>query len=217
MPAPKPATETSKLPVHRLESPDGRLAIQYAWVGDRFSHQVLVDGRVCLSSVDGDATESWPASPPIQDVSLEPIQNVPMILGVGGAGSGHWSISVGWRDDTSEPAATTRADATHAKPGTFLFDIACRSKQPPIFLGSTYRHESAEAPMLVIQAAGDAKLTTSTDQRSQITDQRSQITVTANLDPSAATHRWIYSIGLGPGHLSRATSEYGLPVNTDCH
>lgn len=114
-----------------------------------------------------------------------------MILGVGGAGSGHWSISVGWRVDTSEPAAIIRADATHAKPGTFLFDIACRSKQPPVFLGSTYRHESAEAPMLVIQAAGDAKLTTSTDPTLQTT-------ITAELDPSAATHRWIYSIGLGP-------------------
>jgi hypothetical protein len=117
-----------------------------------------------------------------------------MILGVGGAGSGHWSISVGWRDDAFGPAPSSYTESgikrfTDTNAGAFVFDIACRSKQPPVFLGSTYRHETGDERLVEIQTMGESQLTTPTDQPLHTV-------ITAKLDRSAATHRWIYAIGL---------------------
>jgi hypothetical protein len=75
-------------------------------------------------SIEGDADESWPTSPPLQQLSLERINNAPVNLDVGAAGTRHWSISL--ELDSDDPSA-------------FKFDLACRCPQPHTFLGSRYQ------------------------------------------------------------------------------
>lgn len=111
-------------------SADGsRLCIEFRRAGDRFTHTIrrtdasgeTADEWVEVQSGDSD---DWPASPPIQELSLESIADSDVLLGVGRAGKSHWSISV----ETSE------VDGEAA----LRLDIACRCPAPPQWLGSTY-------------------------------------------------------------------------------
>lgn len=106
-----------------LSSIDGRLKILFQWQRDRFAQRLLVDGVEVGRSVEGDAETAWPPSPPIQQLSRERIAGRDVVLGVGGAGRGHWSISV-------EPIAE---DASAMK-----FDLACRGGGEDRSLGSEY-------------------------------------------------------------------------------
>lgn len=108
-------------------SNDGRLVAEFIWNGDRFSHEISIDGIVVAHSVEGDAETDWPPSPPIQQLSMEWIQGLKTALGVGAAGRSHWSISAGpCQENTS----------------AIRFDLACRSKETPGFLGSGYKLQS---------------------------------------------------------------------------
>jgi len=61
-----------------------------------------------------------------------------MVLGVGGAGRNHWSISV-------QPAGDS---------GAIRFDLACRCNEQPSFLGSKYRIEN---PLRLSVIDGESK------------------------------------------------------------
>jgi hypothetical protein len=107
-----------------VSSLDGRFIVKFDWQHDRFQHQLAVDGTIVGQSLEGDSAEIWPASPPIQQISLEQIDGREMVLGVGAAGRSHWSLSAGpCIDDKS----------------AILFDLACRCKESPTFLGSSYQ------------------------------------------------------------------------------
>lgn len=95
--------------------------------GDRLGHRIEVDthdGFVTVAaSREGTSLDSWPPSPPLQDLHLERTPaGEPVALLVGGAGGSHWSASV----TLDAGAAAT-------------FDIACRVKARPSWLGSCYR------------------------------------------------------------------------------
>lgn len=104
---------------------DGRIRAEFRWCRDRFEHRLLLDHTEVARSVDGDADEPWPDSPPLQQLSLEAINGQPTILGVGSAGRSHWSISV-------QPESPSRG-----KSG-IRFDVAARARQPGGRLRSTY-------------------------------------------------------------------------------
>ncbi len=106
-----------------VSSRDGRVRVKFYWQRDRFAHQVSIDGHIVGDSVESDSGSPWPESPPLQQLSLEKIDGQTMVLGVGGAGRNHWSISVQPCDD----------------PGLIRFDLACRCQEQPSFLGSKYR------------------------------------------------------------------------------
>ncbi len=106
-----------------LSSIDGRLKVLFQWRTDRFAQRLFVDDIEVGHSVEGDGETAWPASPPIQQLSRERIADRDVVLGVGGAGRGHWSISV-------EPIA----DGTSA----LKFDLACRGGGDDRSLGSQY-------------------------------------------------------------------------------
>lgn len=106
-----------------LSSTDGRLKVLFQWRADRFAQRLFVDDVEVGHSVEGDAETAWPPSPPIQQLSREPIADRDVVLGVGGAGRGHWSISV-------EPVAD---DGSALK-----FDLACRGGGEDRSLGSQY-------------------------------------------------------------------------------
>lgn len=108
-----------------IELSDRSLRLEFAWQKDRFAHRLICDEgteRVCIQ---GTAEQDWPPSPPLQQLSLEEINGVPTILGVGAAGVSHWSLSV------------QETQGTGSKPA-FKFEFACRSKSKPEWLGSTY-------------------------------------------------------------------------------
>ncbi|MCG8649882.1 MAG: hypothetical protein MI861_08615, partial [Pirellulales bacterium] len=112
-----------------LTTVDGRLQVEFRWCGDRFAqHLRLGPDQPLGHSVEGTSDQSWPASPPIQQLSLETLSADKVLLGVGAAGVGHWSISV---------ESTCVDGVTGLK-----YDLACRSQTLPTWLGSTYQLSS---------------------------------------------------------------------------
>ena len=75
-----------------------------------------------MSSVEAGG-DRWPPSPAIQQLSRQRTSHgSEFLVGVGMAGTSHWSLSA----ETSSGAAALQ------------LDIACRVKEPPSWLGSTY-------------------------------------------------------------------------------
>jgi len=114
----------------RLDGPAG----SHYWLEatlreDRWEH------RLCLAAASGDSLRlelhsresqpdiAWPESPPIQQLVLEDLPDSgPTLLGVGMAGSGHWSLSI-------------HCDSSLG----LVFDVACRvGPELPSWLGSSY-------------------------------------------------------------------------------
>lgn len=115
-----------------LNAPQEAFCVEFSWQQDRFVQRFLRTDRLIAESVDRgqqDDDSSWPPSPPIQQLSLEPIGDNDVLLGVGAAGQSHWSISV-------EPTL-------HDQLPALKFDLACRCKSEPVWLGSTYRFEGS--------------------------------------------------------------------------
>ncbi|WP_147867120.1 hypothetical protein [Stieleria maiorica] len=122
-----PNLSTSASPLS-LPHPDRLGRVLFQWDADRFEHAIEfgADRIACRSGADGLA---WPDSPPIQQLSIESIEGREVALGVGCAGTSHWSLSV-------EPT-----------PDGFRFDWACRVKETPKQLGTSY---DASAAMRVV-------------------------------------------------------------------
>lgn len=118
---------------------DGRgLRVAFIWDEDRFGHEIsCLEGRVatvCLTAELGRDQDPWPASPALQQLSLEELQpGRPSALLLGMAGQSHWSQCV-----EADPATTS-----------LTFDVACRVQRKPQWLGSRYRvhHDAACRPM----------------------------------------------------------------------
>lgn len=113
------------------------LRVTFTWDEDRFGHEIAyLEGpaaTVCLKAELGVEQDPWPASPALQQLSLEGLQSDrPRALLVGMAGKSHWSQSV-------------EADATAA---SLTFDVACRVQRQPRWLGSSYRtlHDAWRSP-----------------------------------------------------------------------
>ena len=109
-----------------LTHPQGIGSVSFRWTDDRFDHSIRL-GADEVSCRRGSDKDSWPDSPPIQQLSIEQIDGRSVALGVGCAGKSHWSLSV-------EP--TTDG---------FRFDWACRAKETPTRLGTAYAAHEAKA------------------------------------------------------------------------
>ncbi len=153
------------------------LEARFEFVQGRFQHVISAineSDNVVASWVDEfeSADEDWPASPPIQQLSLESIQDKLTLLGVGQAGKSHWSISVETSDGDSP---------------LILFDIACRTKQQPLWLGSTYRATAESSVCFNVVA----------DDRSKVEMQATRTVINCEL-PDAnklpKTFRWTYRV-----------------------
>jgi hypothetical protein len=105
----------------------GLWRVRFVRQHDRYGH--LIDVRVAghyqavLESIEGTADDSWPASPPLQDVHREERTGGVVALLVGKAGRSHWSLSI----------------ELNIAAGSMVFDAACRVSEQPAGLGSTYR------------------------------------------------------------------------------
>lgn len=138
-----------------LASTDGLLRVEFRWHRDRYQHFFFAGPTPAQGatpngeagpesplgeSVEGDAENDWPPSPPIQQLSAETIDGENVLLGVGAAGQCHWSISV---------ERQTLDDVSMLK-----FDLACRCKASPQGLGSLYQID----PQLTLEPLDSAML-----------------------------------------------------------
>ncbi|TWU35934.1 hypothetical protein [Novipirellula artificiosorum] len=168
-----------------MTSFDGRLSVEFSWDVDRFAHALVgydqhgtpVASLPCVNASDDVA---WPCSPPIQQLSLESLRSgdsllaMDALLGVGGAGTSHWSISVQWVESVDW--------------ATLKFELACRCRQTPESLGSQYPVD----PRFVIQPGKDSILIQENDWL------RIQPTETNQ----TGTIRWEYSVNLDPASVA---------------
>lgn len=124
--------------ISAIETRDERgrgLRVEFLRERDRYGHRVSVvsDGReaTLLVSQEGSDEDHWPPSPPLQQLSIEEREagrHVALLLGM--AGKSHWSLSV-------EPGS---------QPLSFVFDVACRLRDNPGYLGSTYQFHGHADP-----------------------------------------------------------------------
>ena len=120
-----------------LDSNKSGIRVEFQRYLDRYRHTIHVvqDGlsTPLCESVEGSFADRWPPSPPIQDVSLAPAGDLQVdsavALLVGRAGASHWSISV-------EAASPAEADLHNR---CLVFDVACRVREMPEGLQSTYQ------------------------------------------------------------------------------
>jgi hypothetical protein len=104
------------------------LAVEFFRRQDRYVHVIyrIATGLALpvWETVEGTDAEDWPASPPLQQLSIQTLPDGRRVaLLVGMAGTSHWSLSV-------EPSPSDTA---------LIFDVACRLSQPAVFLGSRYQ------------------------------------------------------------------------------
>jgi hypothetical protein len=104
------------------------LRVSFVWNRDRYSHSIAIlhDGQLIplLESSDDNNNTAWPASPPLQQLSIEPRADGSQIAFlVGMSGKSHWSASIAPLTDSVG----------------FEFDFAVRIPAAPGFVGSGYR------------------------------------------------------------------------------
>ncbi|TWU43908.1 hypothetical protein Q31b_14400 [Novipirellula aureliae] len=150
-----------------LASQDGSIQVCFRWHQDRYQHHFGTAAEMPLmTSIEDNGGLAWPCSPPIQQLSLEAIPLGDALLGVGGAGTSHWSISVHHVASANQP--------------TLQFELACRYKIAPGFLGSRYDHH----PDLIVTAGDDATLDLDGD----------VLTVKPKRIANQGTSRWSYQV-----------------------
>jgi hypothetical protein len=117
-------------PIVATNSEGDGVQLRFVWHHDRFAHVIerIEQGhvkQVVWESIESASEQRWPASPPIQQLATHQVEMDRIVLGVGSAGVGHWSISC-------------RAIADAERTG-IEFDVAlrCASEQPDA--GSSYR------------------------------------------------------------------------------
>jgi len=180
----------------------GLLNIRFIKSADRLAHCIglqtssEVSGGFLpvLESIEGDAKEAWPASPPMQQIVQEFIghNSAPVLLGVGLSGNGHWSGAV---------------EKTSA--GSLKLDIACKSSKPASCLGSQYRVVGVTK---IDFGNNEIRLTTETGSNESVNlvlsaaigtvslaEENRLISIVPCSDPaSVQTHRWCYSVAIFP-------------------
>ncbi len=157
------------------------LILNFSQHGDRFATSVLLnssDQVLLAESIEGSADEgmaAWPRSSPLQEILPQTIDGLDLLAGIGMAGKSHWSVIV-------KPLLD--------RPG-FDFEFACRVKESPDFLGSTYRLPSrADNQSVRLRAE-------STDAVIQVEDE--QLVIRPEIGPDIAfpsTVQWQYQLVL---------------------
>jgi len=166
----------------------GLLRARFVRRGDRIAHTIeLVVGDTVielLESCEGSADERWPASPPVQELERAPGASASQPLNsgaaqvawlIGRAGTSHWSASV----------------EAHAD-GSITFDVACRLRELPTWLGSRYRVVAGVASSgLAVETLGGCQFATASDAHAD-----SVISIAANVLAGAfpQTVRWSYRL-----------------------
>ncbi len=171
----------------------GALSVRYSKLRDRLSHTVGIavgdSYTPWLESIEGSEDESWPASPPMQQMVEECFTpgTGPVLLGVGLSGNGHWSTAI--ETQTS---------------GRLKFDIACKNTKSSTWFGSQYRLLAPIQPSIrpnsieFLVESVRIELSMSIG-RLDFSDADRRVRVSPISEPSSIqTHRWCYEISLMP-------------------
>jgi hypothetical protein len=176
-----------------------RLQLRFARRGDRWHHAVdfRAAGQIVwqLRSDEGTADDGWPSSPPFQSLEMhtQPDGRKFALL-VGMAGASHWSASI-----ETDPAGER-----------FVFDMACRIKFAPTWLGSSYVTSNALGDDNFRCAIETVALGETPDDSRPIVETAGPRTVVRVVDlsgPLPRTVRWKYTISAPePAALARVSS-----------
>lgn len=166
----------------------GQLRARFVRRGDRIAHTIELavgdEAVALLESCEGSALERWPASPPVQELERGPGASASQTLDtctpqvawlIGRAGASHWSASV----------------EAHAD-GSITFDVACRLREAPMWLGSRYRVlDSVASSGLAVEPLEGCRLATAADVQAD-----SVISIAADIPVEAfpQTVRWRYRL-----------------------
>jgi len=154
--------------------------------GDRLAHTVglVLPQRVVplLASLEGSPDDEWPPSPPLTTVETLPgSSHAQALLLLGMAGRSHWSASI----RISEPNRSIE------------LEVACRIKEQPAWLGSSYRtmvagEMTGHVAQLKVedQTVGIAAVGASV----HVTREGLKIAVAPPVGPFPQTVRWNYSV-----------------------
>ena len=121
-----------------LTSQNGLLQIHFTWREDRFHHVVQKRSSngewvTIAQSIEGTSEQSWPPSPPFQEVETHIGGNgMNCLLAIGLAGTSHWSAAI---EEIAEPADSPLPGSQVTR---IRFDLACRMKKAADTLGSGY-------------------------------------------------------------------------------
>ena len=111
-------------------SADGgcQIAIRFQWREDRFVHEVgyfvASEFVAVMRSVDGDSASAWPLSPPLQNLHEQTVNGKQVLMGLGAAGTTHWSATF------------------EAIDNQIVCHFAARIQNKAEFLGSTFQRLS---------------------------------------------------------------------------
>ena len=163
---------------------NGGIVVEFFRSGDRVAHRVLLLGEVVVESVEGTPFEDWPLSPPFQEVHFEerdPGGRIALLVGM--AGRSHWSASVAAEGDA------------------IRWDIACRVREAPTWLGAAYQIAGtvaiAETTARVTTPAG-SRLQFIGDTAWEAHDARVQLSVPRPTEKFPQTMVWQYAVRVSP-------------------
>jgi hypothetical protein len=172
----------------------GALCVRYSQCRDRLTHRIgVVEADVFvpfLEAIEGTENESWPSSPPMQQMVEERFSPTvqPVLLGVGLSGNGHWSTAV----ESIGPISGSEMRS-------LKFDIACKNSKPSSWFGSRYRLLAeclqADSSSIVLHIAKrqlELRVSIGVLEFSE-SDQQIQIAPMTN-PSSIQTHRWCYGV-----------------------
>jgi hypothetical protein len=191
-----------------------RARLEFAQVGDSIAHRVLLYSnghwQSVLESVEFNTGDHFPVSPVFQQVHRSRVESdenrgdANMLIG--SAGSCHWSACI-VQDHVSQDASNEPQE-DGAK--LFTFDLACRCRNQPEWLGSTYRL----SPEITIDRSHALRfgfrqcrpyvqlkplsLTGSAEPSCQLKEDGKVVQLICNATrlTDAATYRWRYAIEL---------------------
>lgn len=69
------------------------LEFRFPRIGDRYGLTISICSELVLEAFAGSAAEAWPAAPPLQQLHEQDLPTGLAVLGVGAAGTSHWSAS----------------------------------------------------------------------------------------------------------------------------
>lgn len=69
------------------------LEFRFPRIGDRYGLTISLRSELVLEALAGSETDAWPAAPPLQQLHEQELPAGLAVLGVGSAGTSHWSAS----------------------------------------------------------------------------------------------------------------------------
>jgi len=149
------------------------LRVRFHWHGDRYAHSIIRvrprETREEMFSIESASDALWPSSPPLQQISVEPIGSGIAALAVGAAGRAYWSTSI--------------VPVMFEGHSALQFDIAMRTQETPQVWGTEYRWTRGDQRIVPLPHLAPTEV--------QLSGDRLRVFPASQSGPS---YRWAYLI-----------------------